>query len=509
MPYRMTRTLQGLAILNIAFAAALQGAVLRGVVVENQTGRPLSRTVVTAQPVPGTGGAAQSGRTNGFGAFEFGSLPPGAYIVSASRRGFAPIQYGQKQWKSSGAPVLVAEREATVLNIRLPRYGAITGTVVDENDVGMPDYEVMAYRNTRPPQLVSRTKSDDRGVYRIGGLEPGTYVVRTMGYQEDDGGYLPTFGKETASLDQARTEDVDLDRSYDLFDVRPLRGRLSMLTGQVIPATAPCQAVKVTLAGDMGRETIETCGGFRFGPLAPGKYEIYADGPGDNRTPPSGAYQMLSLERDDTSISVRMNPLRPSLFTFEGAGGQTAAEGGAYQLLARRKDLAGYGDVQVLKIAGGRTSLGSGRWELMMAPSPAAYVAGFSGPRMPRDNPARPDLWNEITVDTYAQVRFTLGGNPASVSGTLKGGSEIAGAPVFLEPYDAERRERLAGPRVVRADMHGRYEFTGVAPGSYRILSTYEYQMPDADSMTNASAQGVAVQQGQRLQMDLDLYVIR
>ena len=115
-----------------------------------ETTERLARTVVAIQPVPGTSGPALSTRTNNYGMFEFPTVPGGAYLVSASRRGFAPVQYGQKQWKSSGAPVILEQEQSTFLTIRVPRYGSISGTVVDENDVGLPEHEVFAYRNTRP-----------------------------------------------------------------------------------------------------------------------------------------------------------------------------------------------------------------------------------------------------------------------------------------------------------------------------------------------------------------------
>jgi len=137
-------------------AGALQAAVVRGVVVEHQTGKPLARTLVVLQPVAGTQGATQSARSNTYGAFEFQALAGGAYLVSASRRSFAPAQYGQKRWKGSGIPVVLEEAGSTTLNIRLQRFGSIAGTVMDENDVGLPEHDVVVYRYARPPQLVTK-----------------------------------------------------------------------------------------------------------------------------------------------------------------------------------------------------------------------------------------------------------------------------------------------------------------------------------------------------------------
>jgi hypothetical protein len=154
--------------------AMLCAAVIRGYVVENQTGNPLARAVVTLQPVQGIPGGAQTVRTDSYGAFAFSSLPAGAYMVRVSKVGFLATEYGQKRWNAAGTPIALTADGGAVVAIRLPRYGAITGTVVDENDVGLVEHRVAAYRDSQPPVLGSSAISDDRGVYHLHGLAPGT-----------------------------------------------------------------------------------------------------------------------------------------------------------------------------------------------------------------------------------------------------------------------------------------------------------------------------------------------
>jgi|SRR5580658_2625498 hypothetical protein len=216
-------------------AVSLHAAVIRGVVVENFTSKPLARAVVSLQPVGGTPGGMKSKRANSHGVFVFDRLAPGTYIVKASRDSFMPAEYGQERWNSAGMPVVVEESARIFLDIRLLRYSAINGTVVDENDEGLPGHEVLAYRNPKAPELMAHSTSDDRGVYRLHGLEPGTYVVRTAGNQSDEGSYLPTFSKETGKLDQARTVDLFPDQEANDMDVRPLPGRLYSLGATVNP----------------------------------------------------------------------------------------------------------------------------------------------------------------------------------------------------------------------------------------------------------------------------------
>src|SRR5205807_4956431 len=85
-------------LLLLLTALPLRCAILRGYAVEHATGKALARTRVAIEPLPGTSGATLSVFTNSYGIFEFLNLPAGAYLVNASRRGFAPIHYGQKRW---------------------------------------------------------------------------------------------------------------------------------------------------------------------------------------------------------------------------------------------------------------------------------------------------------------------------------------------------------------------------------------------------------------------------
>ena len=162
----------------------------------------------------------------------------------------------------------------------MPRFASISGIVVDENDVGLPEHEVAAFQNTRPPRLIARAQADDRGVYRIFGLEPGDYLVRTVGRQYEDGGYLPTFYRETQRVDEAGIVETYLDQERSDIKVRPIPGKLYNISGGVPGSDGP---MVVTLVSDVGRESITTTGAFQFSGKPPGNYELYIEAPGDRR----------------------------------------------------------------------------------------------------------------------------------------------------------------------------------------------------------------------------------
>jgi len=188
----------------------------------------------------------------------------------------------------------------------------------------------------------------------------------------------------------------------------------------------------------------------------------------------------------------------------------SAPDARSMQVLARRKDLAGVWPAQSVVLANNRIVLLPGRWELMLTPPPGFYVSGFSSPLSEPRAYTHPEGWNEITLGSFNIVQFTLTAGPGSLHGAVKSfGDAVIGAPVHLEAYDAATRQRVTDLRTTRTDLHGGYRFDGLPPGTYRVLSTFEYQAPDLAAMDQAGARPVQIETKSDLQLDLDLYTIR
>ena len=64
-------------------------------------------------------------------------------------------------------------------------------------------------------------------------------------------------------------------------------------------------------------------------------------------------------------------------------------------------------------------------------------------------------------------------------------------------------------PLTVRSDLHGQYQLIGLAPGTYRLVSTFEYNSPESADIDSMSPRTVVVEEGRDQQQDLDLYIIR
>lgn len=377
--------------------------------------------------------------------------------------------------------------------------------MLDENEIGIPDQKVIAYPAKLPLQVAATALTDDRGVYRIHGLEPGTYHVRTAAKQLEDGsGLLPTFHKETMTVDQSITVDVDLDQQADEVDLRPLPGHLFRLTGKVV--AYPPAPVTVTLISDAGRVRTVTASAFAFEQLAPGNYELIAEAESVNGRGKLGSFRELPIDRD-TEIQVSLDHWRPVEFKMQDEKGNILDPANA-RITARHKDLDGGGRAELLKLAGGRAALGPGRWEISVEPPGGYYAVSISGSSgMPDQQRGRADGWTEVQVREWDSIIIKLSSHPGSVHGIVTGsGDPTPGAPVYLEAYDKSAGTRLGELHVTRTDLHGAYRFTGLGPGLYRILSTFEYDKPEPETMQAAGARLLNVSEGTDTSQDVDLY---
>ena len=107
-------------------------------------------------------------------------------------------------------------------------------------------------------------------------------------------------------------------------------------------------------------------------------------------------------------------------------------------------------------------------------------------------------------------VKFVLSRSCATIVGKVKNanGDGAAGVPVFVEPYDLAPRKRIEQALRVETDTKGQYSVSGLAPGVYRLLASFDYQVLNADQMDEAQALKVTVEEGARVTLDLEEFVI-
>jgi hypothetical protein len=265
-------------VLLAALAVRLQAGTIQGVVLEQVSGRPLMRTLVRLDRVPeGTGAREQPlvTRAGRAGQFVFPSVTSGMYILNAVRDGYFPVAYGQRLPIARGTPIQVTANSDLFAELRMRRKGAITGRVLDENGVATARIPVLAYPARLPLRSAGSATSDDRGVFRISGLDPGKYWVRSGAHTFDDGsGWLPTYGPRGEEVREARIHRVTVDSNTTDADVSPEPGSLFNVGGLLV-CDAPGPMI-VTLSSETGRRTTQAVcpGSYRFDGLAPAAYEV-------------------------------------------------------------------------------------------------------------------------------------------------------------------------------------------------------------------------------------------
>ncbi len=213
---------------------------------------------------PGMGGQGGQTNTDDDGNFEFEGLAPASYAISASAPGFiTPPPEGE-----TGMGVY---RIGEFANITLVKGGVITGKVTSATGEPLTGVNVNVVRvagvdgeaDDQPVfQSFGRNwRTDDRGVYRVYGLVPGSYIVQAGGggglgpnllspFSGDAPTYYPSSAREAATpvLVRAGEEVAGIDIRYRGDKGRVISGRVMAKTGDNSNRFGPTQ-ISLSIAG--------------------------------------------------------------------------------------------------------------------------------------------------------------------------------------------------------------------------------------------------------------------
>ena len=156
-------------------------ARLSGVVqVDDSSAAPIRGAIVT---LGGEGLAA--GRTlitDDEGRFEFTSLPAGRFALTAKKAPFVTTAYGARRPGRPGTAITLSAGQVVAgIAVRMPQGAVITGQVTDAltgrpmADIPMAASRTDVVETSGVPSLQSSAATtDERGVYRLFGLVPGS-----------------------------------------------------------------------------------------------------------------------------------------------------------------------------------------------------------------------------------------------------------------------------------------------------------------------------------------------
>ena len=293
--------------------------------VVNESGQPLPGVAVSV----GSWGASDARRTatDNEGYFKAEGLDPGVYRIFASWPSY--ISEAPGSFDSSERQPLY--RPGDSVTIKLTKGGVIAGTVTNATSDAIVNVVVRAYRvrdaegKTLPTATSSRERlTDDRGYYRIYGLQPGSYVVSAGGQGQYVSGYAANpYGNDVPTYAPASTRDAAVEfvvRSGDeaTADIRYRGEPGHSISGRVAGVQPnPTYIPGVLIVDSTSHALIATANamdenrGFQVNGVPDGDYEIAARaGGGPNGDASASATKRISVRGADvTGLELALAPL--------------------------------------------------------------------------------------------------------------------------------------------------------------------------------------------------------
>jgi hypothetical protein len=300
-------------------------ASISGRITDKESGQPMAGAVVRlrVEGAPETVGIADAD-----GRYEFTGLAPGNYILWAGPPEGRATHLSQMAGETApgfvvrGSTIkLEAAQRRTGEDLALCRSLAIEGRVVSALDEPLADVEVQVVRlDGARPQASAHT--DDRGDYRVFGLEPGRYRVRARPNHHDvdvatndEPRPLVTWHPSSPGEDGAG-EVVVTARDVSGVDIRFQEARTHVLTGTVTNAAGePVDGghVSAVAPGRMASSAHVTAGRFTLRGLIPGRYEIAASAYLPHMVPPGSppreaerAFADVDVAGDFSGLQLRL-----------------------------------------------------------------------------------------------------------------------------------------------------------------------------------------------------------
>ena len=279
-------------------------ARLFGRIVAADTGAPVRSAAIR---VVGTNPATSTlvATTDDNGAFDLRDVPPGQYLVYATKAGFVSTRFSLVAGTADPFGVS-AGQQVDMRDLRLPRAGVVSGRVVDGFGDPVADIAVtawhMEYLSPARRRILSRVsfQTNDLGEFRAHGLEPGKYfisasrsvVALTAVPGSNDPAFTrtglreaPTFYPGTPNASEAVSIEVQAGQEAPGVQFQMLAVPYGAVSGVVLNSrSAPYDNALVWLvaarADDVQMSTVQLTaetdrqGRFRIVNVSPGDYRL-------------------------------------------------------------------------------------------------------------------------------------------------------------------------------------------------------------------------------------------
>ena len=496
------------------------GTITERVVNDEGAGMPNVTIHIIRAPA---GGRAASPRgntevvTDKDGNFRGAGLSPGLYSIDAPRvkefvmRPLTAAESGERRYYRVGDSI----------TITLMKGGVITGRVTNPDGQPMVGAEVSAtmvrdaegYSVRDAPEGESRM-TDDRGIYRIYGLRPGSYIVGASGrivesfspYEGSAMTYHPSSTHDTAT-------EVTVASGAEASGVNiQFRGGPGYVVSGTVITTSAISLTHIVVSlintdisavtGSVNVRHNDPRKGFMIQGVNNGNYEIVAYSHGDNEIVASSAPRRVTISGADvTGLELRISPLASVSgqvlieASSNSCGNKSKRAMEEIMLYARSDDpstlasstshffrsdvvINEKGEFAIHSLRPSRyhfeASLPDENWYTRSITIPAPAAAREPQALMNLRDISRAGL--EIkSGDNVTGVTVKVAEGAAGLRGKVVAGKEGASLPsrlrVHLAPVDAALANEVLRYAEVLTRNDGSFAFNNLAPGKYWLLA--------------------------------------
>jgi len=553
MPSELRRS-DGPAPVNPAATGSLRGRV------RTPQGAPIAGAVVQAYL---NGAPSEAVESDARGGYTISRLAPGQYTVQAFKHGFLTPRPGQG---SSAVEILLRDRGSSdgdrliavgagqavdAIDVTLARGGAIAGTIVDEFGEPMQGVTVNVLElrviGGRPRALRVSTgstgnldRTDDRGRYRLFGLQPGTFFVQAVARDvlSESNGYTPQFYPGAPTVDLATPTKLDLGAIATGIDFTLSPAAVRRVRGRVVIPAIDAPNVMLTMAvsersGAIQTEPVSTRvaadGSFAFNNVAPGDYVVQATG--TFTVPGSSA---VAVARQFVSSFVTVAGDDPPPLTLTLTRGATLVGRFVYEGIPS-PPRSGVSLTAVPADFDRGPMIGGGAMGFAVLPDQTFEYRGVFGPSF---LVARLDdaAWyvKSITyrgqelsdspfdfgyTETFRDIDVVISGAGAAVAGRVTDdrAMPVRNYTVALIPADRTKWTiRSRWVKIARPTQDGTFRVTGVVPGDYWALAVDRLEgnevagdLQDPQVLDTLASRAVRISLGEGQAQDMTLRLVR
>src|SRR5713226_4388955 len=444
--------------------------IVEGIVLSAGTSQPLAKAHVALVSVDNPS-RTYAVVTKADGRFLLKDVEPGRYRLSVTRERYLTQEYGQRnrnQANQAGSIMtLDPGRHLSEITFRMVATAALEGRVLDTGDEPLPQTRVEAMRRSytqgRPSlTMAGAAQTNDRGEYRIWGLQPGRYFLGAIDLSRAIPIELgPGEERNHADISMTMTRTVRVrGRVVNTANPQGARGISVQLMSRTQGAAFPLFNSAVTN---------DDQGNFEIRGVVPGSYVLV--GFWNEGSRPYTARQALDVSNSDIDGVALV--LAPGVSLTGRAHSAAQIDLTALHVnLRSREDLSVF-DLNLASVKA------DGTFSLSNVPEGAfdVYVLGVPGGvylKSARIN-GQETLESGLTIirgQPLGTLELELGHSGAQIDGLVLDAEKlpISGAQVVLVP-DGGRRTRMDFYKTTTTDQMGRFHLAGAPPGAYKLFA--------------------------------------